>query len=93
MDSGQAERLFKETETVLVIDRDTRFSLHSQIASCEKCKPGSGEASIEMILDSITGSDPTCTSYFLGIPLRCPRCANPIEEDALVEWEWRGGIE
>jgi hypothetical protein len=93
MDSEQANRLFDETEIVLVIDRDTRFNLQSQIASCENCNPDGGEASVSMILDAITHSDPTRTSYFFGMPLRCPKCAEPIAEDGLVEWEWKGGRE
>ena len=71
MDSEQADGLFSETETILVIDNPTFFSPRKQIVSCERCKPSKAETSLEMILDGINGSDPTCTSYFIGTELLC----------------------
>jgi hypothetical protein len=90
MDFGQANRLFSETETILVIDNATFFSLRRQIVSCEQCRPGDAEVSVEMILDAITSSDPTRTSYFIGSELLCPRCLKPIDDEGLVEWDLEG---
>lgn len=49
------------------------------------------EMLIESVLDSVTGSDPTSTTYFFLEPIPCPNCAQPITENMLVEWD--GGVE
>jgi len=79
------------TDNVLVVGNNSLVSATAQIASCERCDPDKAEMLIESVLDEITGSKPSSTTYFFSEPIFCPKCRGAVRENSLVEWD--GGIE
>jgi hypothetical protein len=45
------------------------------------------EIPFDVILDRVTGSDPSVTDYILEQPAKCPKCRRDVLEKTLVEPE------
>ena len=43
------------------------------------------ESPFDVILDRITGSDPSATDYVLESPAKCPNCHRDVLEKTLIE--------
>jgi hypothetical protein len=48
------------------------------VSSCESCC-SSASLSLDYILDSVTGRDPSITEYLLPELIPCPSCGSPID--------------
>ena len=48
-------------------------------------KPDRAEIPFDVILDRVTGSDPSVTDYILEQPAKCPNCRRNILEKTLIE--------
>ena len=74
-----------EHHVVLVINGATVRRAESLIESCEHCNEDGAEFPFLVILDRVTGSDPTVTDYILEVPAKCPTCCREILEKTFVE--------
>jgi hypothetical protein len=74
-----------EQQDVVLIDTATLREAEKLIESCEHCNPEGAEIAFVVILDRITGSDPSVTDYVLEQPAKCPNCRRDILEKTLVE--------
>lgn len=54
------------------------------IAFCEHCNSEDSEFAFELLLDKVTGCDPTRTEYILEEPARCPNCKQEVFEKTLI---------
>jgi hypothetical protein len=54
------------------------------IAFCEHCNSEDSEFTFELLLDHMTGCDPTRTEYILEVPAHCPNCRREVFEKTLV---------
>jgi hypothetical protein len=81
-----AAPLPEELNIVLVNSQILRRALRL-VVGCRHCSP-SADIPFSCILDSVTGSDPSTTTYMLAEgSARCPRCGRNIREDSLVEFD------
>jgi hypothetical protein len=71
----------------VLIDAGTLRKAEKLIESCEHCNPAGAEIPFDVVLDRITGSDPSVTDYVLEQPAKCPNCRREILEKTLVEPE------
>jgi len=55
------------------------------IESCEHCNAEGATIPFDLVLDRVTGSDPSVTDYILEEPAKCPQCRREILEKTLVE--------
>jgi hypothetical protein len=76
-----------EEQQVVLIDAGTLRKAEKLIESCEHCNPAGAEIPFDVVLDRITGSDPSVTDYVLEQPAKCPNCRREILEKTLVEPE------
>jgi hypothetical protein len=74
-----------EQQKVVLIDAATLGEAERLIESCEHCNPDGAEIPFDVILDRITGSDPSVTDYVLEQPAKCPNCKGEILEKTFVE--------
>jgi len=74
-----------EEQVIVLVDRETIRSAEGFIKSCEHCNPEEAEWPFNVVLDRMTGSDPSVTDYILETPARCPRCLREIFEKAFIE--------
>jgi hypothetical protein len=51
----------------------------------EHCNPEGAEIPFDVILDRVTGSDPSVTDYVLEQPAKCPNSRREILETTLIE--------
>jgi hypothetical protein len=63
-----------EQQNVVLIKATTLHEAERLIESCEHCNPDGAEIPFDVILDRVTGSDPSVTDYVLEQPARCPNC-------------------
>jgi hypothetical protein len=61
-----------EQQNVVLIDAATLHKAERLIESCEGRNPDGAEIPFDVILDQITGSDPSVTDYILEAPAKCP---------------------
>jgi hypothetical protein len=64
----------------VLVDAATLREAERLIESCEHCNPEGAEIPFDVILDRVTGSDPSLTDYILEQPAKCPRCFREIAE-------------
>jgi uncharacterized protein with PIN domain len=74
-----------EEQIVVLVNASTLREAEQRIESCEHCNPEGAEIPFDVILDRITGSDPSVTDYILEQPAKCPNCRREILEKTLVE--------
>ena len=74
-----------EEQVIVLVDRETIRSAEGFIKSCEHCNPEEAEWPFNVVLDRVTGSDPSVADYILETPARCPRCLCEILEKTLIE--------
>jgi len=74
----------EELVIVLVEDEIIR-NAEGFIKSCEQCNPDDAEWPFNVVLDRMTGSNPSVTDYILESPARCPSCLHEIFEKTLIE--------
>jgi len=72
---------------VVLIDAATLRKAEQFIESCESCNPDGAEIPFDVILDRVTGLDPSVTDYILEQLAKCPNCKRDIMEKTLVEAE------
>ncbi len=73
-----------KTKEVVVLSRETMLRAQAEIGRCEACSEGA-DIIFDLILDQVTGRDPSTTDYFLSELSMCPECGTPVLEDTLVE--------
>jgi hypothetical protein len=71
----------------VLVDSATLRKAEQLIQSCEHCNPEGAEIPFDVILDRVTGSDPSVTDYILEQPAKCPKCRRDVLEKTLVEPE------
>jgi hypothetical protein len=74
-----------EDQQVVVINGETLRKAEKLIESCEGCNPEGAEIPFDVILDRVTGSDPSVTDYVLEQSAKCPNCRSDIFEKTLIE--------
>ena len=74
-----------EQHDVILINAATIRQAEALIVSCEHCNEDGAEFPFLVILDRVTGSDPTVTDYILEVPAKCPTCCREILEKTFVE--------
>jgi hypothetical protein len=74
-----------EQQSVVLINTSTLREAERLIKSCEGCNPEGAEIPFDVILDRVTGSDPSVTDYVLEEPAKCPNSRRGILETTLVE--------
>jgi hypothetical protein len=74
-----------EQQNVVLINTATLHEAERLIDSCEDCNPEGAEIPFDVILDRVTGSDPSVTDYVLEQPAKCPNCKREILEKTLIE--------
>jgi hypothetical protein len=74
-----------EQQNVVLVDAATLRKAEKLIESCEHCNAEGAEIPFNVILDRITGADPSVTDYILEQPAKCPNCHREILEKTLVE--------
>jgi len=84
MDAGFFD-IGPEDQIVLRIDATTLCEAERLIQSCEFCYSEGAQIAFVVVLDEITGSDPTVTDYLLEHPAKCPKCRRDILEKTLVQ--------
>jgi hypothetical protein len=74
-----------EEQVVVLVEHETVRNAEGFIKSCELCNPAGAEIPFDVILDRMTGSDPSVTDYILETPAKCPNCKREIREKTFVE--------
>jgi hypothetical protein len=74
-----------EQQNVVLIDAAILHEAERLIESCEGCNIEGAEIPFDVILDRVTGSDPSVTDYVLEQPARCPNCRSDTFEKTLIE--------
>jgi hypothetical protein len=74
-----------EQQNVVLVDSATLRKAEQLIQSCEHCNPEGAEIPFDVILDRVTGSDPSVTDYVLEQPAKCPNSRREILETTLIE--------
>jgi hypothetical protein len=74
-----------EQQNVVLIDAATLRKAERLNESCEGCNQDGAEIPFDVILDRVTGSDPSVTDYVLEQPAKCPNYRREIVEKTLVE--------
>jgi hypothetical protein len=69
---------------VILVDATTLRRAEKLIAFCEQCDEESSEYPFNVLLDKVTGADPTITDYILESPAKCPTCKSDVREKTLV---------
>jgi hypothetical protein len=72
-------------EEKILVDTAMLREAEKLIESCEHCNVEGAEIPFNVILDRITGADPSVTDYVLEQPANCPTCRREILEKTLVE--------
>src|SRR4030095_2646249 len=73
-----------EQQNVVLIYVATVQKAQRMVAGCEDCSEGE-EIPFDVILDRLTGSDPSVTDYILELPAWCLQCGAEITEKTLVD--------
>jgi hypothetical protein len=68
------ELLARPNIRLITVDASTISQAERLIEACEGCNPDGAEIPFDLILDRVTGSDPSATDYFLERPAKCPYC-------------------
>ena len=74
-----------EDQVILPIENGDLRQAEKSIESCEHCNPEGAEIPFDVVLDQVTGSDPSVTDYILEAPAKCPKCRHEILEKTLIE--------
>jgi hypothetical protein len=74
-----------EEQVIVLVEDETIRNAEGFIKSCEHCNPEEAEWPFNVVLDPVTGSDPSVTDYILESPARCPNCRREILEKTLIE--------
>jgi hypothetical protein len=69
---------------IVLVQTPVLTEAQNLIAFCEHCNFEDSEFTFEMILDHLTGCDPTRTEYIVEVPARCPNCRRKVFEKTLV---------
>jgi hypothetical protein len=75
----------REQRGVVLVNTTTLRQAEKLIESCEHCNAEGAEIPFNVILDRITGSDPSVTDYILESPAKCPNCKREILEKTLID--------
>jgi hypothetical protein len=73
-----------EDQIVILVDATTLRRAEVLIAFCEHCDEESSEYPFDVLLDKVTGADPSVTDYLLESPAKCPTCKRDVLEKTLV---------
>ena len=73
-----------EEQAIVLVDAAVLRQAQILIAFCEHCDVESSEFPFDLLLDRVTGSDPTRTDYILEFPAKCPNCRRDVLEKTLV---------
>jgi hypothetical protein len=76
--------LTPEEQSIVLVTAAVLQQAQNLIAFCEHCNFEDSEFTFEMILDHLTGCDPTRTEYIVEVPARCPNCRRKVFEKTLV---------
>src|SRR5215831_3593621 len=76
--------LAPEEQLIVLVTYSALRQAQNLIAFCEHCDTENSECTFEMLLDRVTGSDPTRTEYIIEAPARCPNCRREVLEKTLV---------
>src|SRR5215471_18435793 len=74
-----------ERQIIVLVETATLRQAERLIESCEYCNEEGAEIPFDIILDRVTGSDPTVTDYILEEPAKCPHCRREIFDKTLIE--------
>jgi hypothetical protein len=75
-----------ELHQIVMIAGDQVGRLQTMIESCEHCN-SAAEIPFDLVLDGVTGRDPSATDYILESPAHCPGCRSEVTEKTLVSCE------
>ena len=70
---------------MITVDEAMVRAAEKRIKSCEYCNPQGSAIPFDVVLDRVTGSDPSVTDYIPEKPAKCPQCRREILEKTLVE--------
>jgi hypothetical protein len=73
-----------EDTNIVLVDESLLRKAEMLIESCEHCNE-QADFPFDVILDRLTGSDPSITDYMMERPARCPRCLQKVTEKTSVE--------
>jgi hypothetical protein len=73
-----------EQQIIVLVDSALLRKAQNLIAFCQSCDSESSEFPFDLLLDRVTGSDPTRTDYILEMPAKCPNCRRDVLEKTLV---------
>jgi hypothetical protein len=73
-----------EQQIIVLVDSSVIRRAQNLIAFCQYCDSESSEFPFDLLLDRVTGSDPTRTDYILETPAKCPNCRRDVLEKTLV---------
>jgi hypothetical protein len=73
-----------ERHKVVLVDAASIDEARHLIIGCEVCSENA-QMPFEMVLDYVTGCDPSVTDYILEVPVRCVTCGAKIDGKTLVE--------
>jgi hypothetical protein len=73
-----------EQQIIVLVDDTVLRKAQNLIAFCQYCDRESAEFPFDLLLDRVTGSDPTRTDYILEAPAKCPNCRRDVLEKTLV---------
>jgi len=80
-----AELFSRSSIRMITIDQDLVRVAEKLIELCEHCNAEGAAIPFDVVLDRVTGSDPSVTDYILEEPAKCPQCRREILEKTLVE--------
>ena len=63
-----------EEQVIVLVEREKVRDAEGFIKSCEQCNPEHAVWPFNIVLDQITGPDPSVTDCILDAPARCPNC-------------------
>jgi len=69
----------------VLIDVATARRAAACLVGCESCSEDA-QFPFDVVLDAVTGNDPSVTDYLLSAPVSCPHCRASVSEKTLVEW-------
>ena len=75
----------KQQHVVVIINAATVRKTEALIQACEHCNEEDVQFPFAVILDRVTGSDPSVTDYVLEVPAKCPNCRRDPLEKTLIE--------
>jgi hypothetical protein len=72
-----------QEQVIFLVDEPLMHQAEKLIAFCEKCDEESAEFPFDLLLDQVTGADPS-VDYLLAAPAKCQNCYGEVFEKTLI---------